>query len=381
MARRDEADEVGEFLERVERQGASDVSADAGLDSSSSTSVGGESLGLQRQKKLHDEAFQLIAKGLDLETQVKDPSSRQNCVNFYDMGLAKFNEAFNIVFQADEIARSQFLAQKMHRNQLMVEERLRMLKRQSAVGVTPGRGSVNLHSSISRPDDDPTVNYFLPQDASRWIRSSTPLMTLLQGEFDLLGRTFGFQAGNVANQREHLTMLLINTMMRPSRYPGQSNSEATSPPRRDTAAAGASSTSVSMSTITVLTWNEAVKHIHKELLSNYISWCKFLVIPANSFLTGKAVSDTAWQNDPARADSGRVRDVALYLLVWGEAANLRHCPECLCFLFHQMIRKAHELSPGPAAMSAQANASQYCFLEDSVNPLVLTIGKVRTYTD
>ena len=26
----------------------------------------------------------------------------------------------------------------------------------------------------------------------------------------------------------------------------------------------------------------------------------------------------------------------MYLLIWGEGANLRHCPECLCFLFHQM---------------------------------------------
>ena len=32
----------------------------------------------------------------------------------------------------------------------------------------------------------------------------------------------------------------------------------------------------------------------------------------------------------------QVCDIALYLLIWGEAANLRHCPECLCFLFHQM---------------------------------------------
>jgi 1,3-beta-glucan synthase len=29
----------------------------------------------------------------------------------------------------------------------------------------------------------------------------------------------------------------------------------------------------------------------------------------------------------------RVRQIALYLLVWGEAAQLRFCPEALCFIF------------------------------------------------
>ena len=29
--------------------------------------------------------------------------------------------------------------------------------------------------------------------------------------------------------------------------------------------------------------------------------------------------------------------MALYLLIWGEAANLRHCPECLWFIFHCLL--------------------------------------------
>jgi hypothetical protein len=28
--------------------------------------------------------------------------------------------------------------------------------------------------------------------------------------------------------------------------------------------------------------------------------------------------------------------IALYLLIWGEAANVRFLPECLCYIFHNV---------------------------------------------
>ena len=28
--------------------------------------------------------------------------------------------------------------------------------------------------------------------------------------------------------------------------------------------------------------------------------------------------------------------IALYLLIWGEAANIRFMPECLCYIFHNV---------------------------------------------
>ena len=30
----------------------------------------------------------------------------------------------------------------------------------------------------------------------------------------------------------------------------------------------------------------------------------------------------------------------LYLLIWGEAANLRFMPECLCFIYHHVMSSA-----------------------------------------
>lgn len=33
-----------------------------------------------------------------------------------------------------------------------------------------------------------------------------------------------------------------------------------------------------------------------------------------------------------------VVDLMLWLCTWGEAGNLRHMPECLCFLYHKMMQ-------------------------------------------
>ena len=31
-------------------------------------------------------------------------------------------------------------------------------------------------------------------------------------------------------------------------------------------------------------------------------------------------------------------NLMLWLCIWGEAGNLRHLPECLCFLYHKMMQ-------------------------------------------
>ena len=51
----------------------------------------------------------------------------------------------------------------------------------------------------------------------------------------------------------------------------------------------------------------------------------------------------------------KVTDLALWLLIWGEAANLRHMPECLCFLFHNT--RARDAGRDAAAQPASEPAS------------------------
>lgn len=41
-------------------------------------------------------------------------------------------------------------------------------------------------------------------------------------------------------------------------------------------------------------------------------------------------------------------NTALYLLLWGEAANVRFLPECLCYLFHQVGGLPPAPVPGPS---------------------------------
>ena len=47
-----------------------------------------------------------------------------------------------------------------------------------------------------------------------------------------------------------------------------------------------------------------------------------------------------WQRPDTRQQE---QDIALYLLIWGEAANLRLLPECLCFLLFPLFFHGVEL--------------------------------------
>lgn len=40
--------------------------------------------------------------------------------------------------------------------------------------------------------------------------------------------------------------------------------------------------------------------------------------------------------DPEKQKQRKLLLTGLYLLIWGEAANLRFTPECLCYIFHHV---------------------------------------------
>jgi callose synthase len=121
---------------------------------------------------------------------------------------------------------------------------------------------------------------------------------------DWLGAFFGFQRDNVRNQREHLVLLLANAQMRLS----SADFSDTLEPR-------------------------IARQIRKKLLRNYTSWCGFL---------GRRPSVYVPEGDP-RAD---LLYTGLHLLVWGEAANLRFMPECLCYIYHHMATELHRILEG-----------------------------------
>ncbi|KQK09789.1 callose synthase 11 [Brachypodium distachyon] len=166
--------------------------------------------------------------------------------------------------------------------------------------------------------------------------------------FDWLGATFGFQRHNVRNQREHLVLLLANAQLRaggtlPTDHPAD-----------------------------VLHYS-VPRAIRKKLLKNYTSWCAYLgqrphvYVPTAGRRTGAAAS----VGPDIRRD---LMYAALYLLIWGEAANLRFMPECLCYIFHYMaldlshvIDRSIDVETGRPAIPAVCG--EEAFLNSVVTPI------------
>ena len=95
--------------------------------------------------------------------------------------------------------------------------------------------------------------------------------------------------------------------------------------------------------------------VHTALLSNYKRWCAYLLQP--------------------RRTAGVLEDCLLLLCVWGEAANLRHMPELLCWLFHQLLAHRDALleqaSSGNSSHGTTPTTVLCCsFLASVVRPLV-----------
>lgn len=120
---------------------------------------------------------------------------------------------------------------------------------------------------------------------------------------DWLGAFFGFQNDNVRNQREHLVLHLANSQMR-----------LKIPAAADSLDPG------------------VVRRFRKKLLQNYISWCSYLGQKCQVVISRRHA-------DPRR----ELLYVSLYLLIWGESANLRFTPECLCYIYHHMAMELNKI--------------------------------------
>ncbi|XP_057462492.1 callose synthase 11-like [Actinidia eriantha] len=124
---------------------------------------------------------------------------------------------------------------------------------------------------------------------------------------DWLGFFFGFQRDNVRNQREHLVLHLANSQMRHHSKPSDPV-DAIHP--------------------------AVLRSFRKKLLRNYISWCSYLGRRPNLLLSNRRDSDLLRRE---------LLYVSLYLLIWGEAANLRFTPECICYIYHHMAMELNQI--------------------------------------
>ncbi|KAL4186370.1 hypothetical protein AMTRI_Chr09g13760 [Amborella trichopoda] len=134
---------------------------------------------------------------------------------------------------------------------------------------------------------------------------------------DFLQYVFGFQVDNVSNQREHIVLLLANAQSRVGIPEGTE-------PKMD---------------------EGAVQKVFGKSLDNYTKWCSYLGI------------QTAFNLD-ALSKEKKLLFVSLYFLIWGEAANVRFLPECICYIFHQMVIELDEILRQQIAQTAKSCISE-----------------------
>ncbi|KAH7849658.1 hypothetical protein Vadar_021042 [Vaccinium darrowii] len=160
---------------------------------------------------------------------------------------------------------------------------------------------------------------------------------------DWLQAMFGFQKDNVANQREHLILLLANVHIRQFPKPDQQ-------PKLD---------------------ERALNEVMKKLFKNYKKWCKYLDRKSSLWLP------TIQQEVQQR----KLLYMGLYLLIWGEAANLRFMPECLCYIYHHMAFELYGMLAGNVSPMTGENVKpayggeDEAFLRKVVTPIYKVIAQ------
>ncbi|KAG2252291.1 hypothetical protein Bca52824_082427 [Brassica carinata] len=154
-----------------------------------------------------------------------------------------------------------------------------------------------------------------------------------------LASEFGFQRGSVANQREHIILLLANADIRN---------------RTDEEYDGLKSSTVT--------------ELMDKTFKNYYSWCKYLHREPNLKF-------------PPDCDEQQLQliYISLYLLIWGEASNVRFMPECICYIFHHMANDVYGiLFSNVEAVSGEAYETgeiidEETFLRNVITPIYQVI--------
>ncbi|XP_077252429.1 callose synthase 7-like isoform X2 [Tasmannia lanceolata] len=177
------------------------------------------------------------------------------------------------------------------------------------------------------PDTDEN---FMPEE---WNESSHDLL-------DWLRLAFGFQKGNVRNQREHLILLLANIEMRNKPHGHSTQLD-----------------------------NDTIVKLSDKIFKNYISWCKYLRIPYKTRFSWTAENRQLNQQLNQQLE---LLYIGLYLLIWGEASNIRFMPECICYIFHNMTDELHGILNSNVHSVTGAHFKQMYHGEESFLTEVIT---------
>ncbi|CAM8896554.1 unnamed protein product [Rhodiola kirilowii] len=163
---------------------------------------------------------------------------------------------------------------------------------------------------------------------------------------DWLSSIFGFQKGNVANQREHLILLLANIDIRNKNLEDY------------TQTAGLFQLD-----------GGTVQNLVDKIFKNYTTWCDYLHCESHlRFPEG------------AERQQLELLYIGLYLLIWGEASNVRFMPECICYIFHQMANEVYGVlysngHPVSGGAYHSGPRSDDAFLRDVITPIYDVLRK------
>eukprot|EP00468_Gymnochlora_sp_CCMP2014_P003100 CAMPEP_0167759548 /NCGR_PEP_ID=MMETSP0110_2-20121227/11087_1 /TAXON_ID=629695 /ORGANISM="Gymnochlora sp., Strain CCMP2014" /LENGTH=2075 /DNA_ID=CAMNT_0007645951 /DNA_START=90 /DNA_END=6317 /DNA_ORIENTATION=+ len=164
-------------------------------------------------------------------------------------------------------------------------------------------GRLNSLNADERLHGEAKFNYFSPEEMDKPMRT---LYASLSEVFTQVQKRFGFQSSNRRNQQEHLFMLILN---HESRLRLKDSDHETSRQQRE---------------------NTAIREIHDKTFQNYVKWCDHLNI-AKDFMTSNRIT--------------YLENLALFLMIWGEAGSVRHMPEALCFLTYNMLKEMRMKTP------------------------------------
>jgi len=159
-------------------------------------------------------------------------------------------------------------------------------------------------------------------------------------------RNLGFQADSVMNQVEHIFELWESFY------------------RRQTASGlpGA---------------QRAITALRDELLRTQMKWHDQVWLPLLETLRPRDARQSGARHsllDKASQHDFPLRDVCLFLLIWGELGNLRFCPELLCFLFSSARAALHWDAAGNAMCIDGEDVSEGTFLNSVVKPMYEAIA-------
>ena len=118
-----------------------------------------------------------------------------------------------------------------------------------------------------------------------------------------------------------------------------------------------------------------LRKFRRKLLQNYTSWCSYLGRKSQ-------VSVSRRRNGTGNSETNSLRRellyVSLYLLIWGESANLCFAPECICYIFHHIAMELNlvldeETDPNTGQSFLPSIYGDCAFLKRVVMPIYDTI--------